>query len=170
MNNALKTVLVGIVATATVDAFTFLISLFTHKSHGIQYIGRWAAYLFKGQFWHNTIKETPSVSNELLIGWMTHYTIGIVFAFALVLLFGKKWLIKPSLLPAMIIGNSTLFFPICIVQPALGFGVAFSNLPQPAFLLLKIILIHAVYGIGLYWAAFLVKYLQSRLAVFSIPK
>jgi len=158
MSNALKTIVVGIGATAAVDVFTFLLSLFTHKGHGILYIGRWVAYIFKGQFVHNTIRETPSIENELLIGWLTHYAIGIAFAFALVMVFGKNWLNSPSLPPAMITGNVTLFIPICIVQPALGFGIAFSKIPHAPLLIIKIILIHAVYGIGLYGAANAVKH------------
>jgi Protein of unknown function (DUF2938) len=161
MSNTLKTIVVGIGATAAVDVFTFLLSLFTHKGHGILYIGRWVAYIFKGQFVHDTIKETPSIENELLIGWLTHYAIGIAFAFALVMVFGKNWLRSPSLLPAMIIGNVTLFIPFCIVQPALGFGIAFSKIPHAPFLIIKIILIHSIYGIGLYCTAMAVKHFEN---------
>lgn len=157
MNTTLKTILVGIGATATVDFFTLILNLFTHKGHGILYIGRWVVYLFKGTFFHYTIIETPAVDNELLIGWLAHYTIGILFAFSLVVVFGKKWLERSNLLVAMIIGNLTLFFPICILQPAVGFGIAFSNLPQTGFLLAKIISIHIVYGLGLYFTAITLK-------------
>ncbi|MGL2965839.1 DUF2938 family protein [Flavobacterium sp. XGLA_31] len=170
MNNTLKTILVGIGATAAVDVFTYILSLFTHKGHGILYIGRWEAYIFKGQFVHNTIRETPSMANELLIGWITHYTIGVVFAFSLVFLFGKKWLNSPSFLPAMILGNVTLFIPICIVQPVLGFGIAFSKIPQAPFLLIKIILIHTVYSIGIYWMAMALKHLEKSKQKNSIAK
>lgn len=162
MNSFTKTIMVGIGATATVDCFTFLLSHITHKSHGILYIGRWVAYLFKGRIFHDTIIETPSIANELMIGWLTHYSIGIVFAFFLVAIFEKKWLAKPNLLAAMIIANFTLFIPVCILQPALGFGVAFSNLPHPIFLLVKIFLIHLVYGLGLYLTAIVIKKAHNR--------
>lgn len=157
MKSIFKTILVGIGATAMVDLFTFILSLFTHKGHGILYIGRWVAYTFKGTFFHHNIIESPAVNNELLIGWLAHYVIGILFAFGLVALFGKKWLNTPNFLAAMIIGNVTLFFPVCIVQPAMGFGVAFSKIPQTGFLLTKIILIHVVYGLGLYVTATALK-------------
>lgn len=148
-----KTALVGVGATATVDLFTSVLSLFTHKGHGILYVGRWVSYVFKGTILHDNIIKTPSVNNEMLVGWLTHYGIGILFAFGLLALFGKKWLAKPNFLAAMIIGNVTLFFPICMLQPAMGFGVAFSKLPHTGFLLTKIILIHVVYGVGLYLSA-----------------
>lgn len=157
MKTAIKTALVGIGATATVDAITYILSLFTHKGHGIIYIGRWVAYAFNGTFLHATIIETPSVTNEVLIGWLTHYVVGILFAFGLIALFGKKWLAKPGILAAMIVANVTLFFPICILQPAMGFGIAFSKLPQADFLLAKIMLIHAAYGFGLYYTALILN-------------
>jgi hypothetical protein len=162
MNSSLKTALVGIGATAIVDGFTFVLSLFTHKGHGIVYIGRWVAYIFKGKLFHNTIIETPPSANEMLIGWLTHYTVGILFAFSLIAIFGKRWLVKPNFMAAMIIGNVTLFFPICVLQPALGFGIAFSKLSQAPFLLIKIILIHVVYAIGLYCVAMVVKHFGKR--------
>lgn len=157
MKTFCKTALVGLGATATVDLFTFILSFFTHKGHGILYIGRWVTYTFKGTFFHYNIIETPSGDYELIIGWITHYVIGIVFAFGLVAVFGKKWLAKPNFLAAMIVGNITLFFPICILQPAMGFGIAFSNLPQTGFLLTKIIFIHVIYGLGLYITAIAVQ-------------
>lgn len=156
-NTTLKTIIVGIGATASVDFFTFILGHFTHKGHGILYVGRWVAYTFKGTFFHDNIIASPVVKNEMLIGWIAHYTIGILFAFSLLLLFGKKWLQTPNFLAAMIIGNLTLFFPLCILQPAMGFGVAFSKLPQAGILLIKIISIHIVYGLGLYFTAVALK-------------
>lgn len=161
LNTSIKTALVGIGATAAVDCFAFILGLFTHKGHGILYIGRWIAYLFKGTFFHYTIIETPPAGNELLIGWLAHYSIGILFAFALVAMFGKKWLESPNFLAAMIIANITLFFAVCILHPAMGFGVAFTNLPQVGFLLAKIILIHVVYGLGLYFTAITLRKVSS---------
>ena len=157
MNTSIKTAMVGIGATALVDFFTFILSLFTHKAHGILYTGRWVAYLFKGTFFHYTIVETPAAENELFIGWLVHYSVGILFAFALVAVFGKKLLERPYFLAAMIIGIVTLFFPVWVLQPAMGFGVAFSKLPQAGFLLAKIFFIHVVYGLGLYFTALILQ-------------
>lgn len=167
MNNFIRIALVGIGATFTVDLSTFIIGLFTYKSHGILYIGRWVAYVFKGTFFYNNIIDTPSVANELFIGWVTHYTIGILFAFTLIAVFGKKWLANPNFLAPMVIGSVTLFLPICILQPAMGFGIAFSKLPNMWFLLFKIILIHIVYGSGLYLAAIILKKIKANYTKFN---
>lgn len=153
MKNLTRTVLVGIGATLAIDSSTALLSLFGTKSHGLLFVGRWLAYIPKGKFFHHTIIQTPSVANELIIGWIAHYCIGIAFAFLLVLMYGKKWLLKPRLFPAIVIGIITLIAPIFILQPVLGFGIAFSNMPKPGFLMLKILRIHIVYGAGLYLSA-----------------
>ena len=160
MKHSSQTVLIGLGATAMVDVFTFILSQFTHKSHGIQYIGRWSAYLFRGELCHDTIADAPSLAHEMLLGWVVHYAVGVVFAFCLVGLFGKRWLAEPALPPALVVGSTTLFFPICILQPAMGFGIAFSKVPHGGFLLLKIIAIHAVYGVGLYLLAKGMRFLR----------
>lgn len=148
-----KTILIGIGGTAAIDCFTFLVSLIGNTPRGILFVGRWLAYMPKGKFFHHTIIETPSIANELIIGQIAHYSIGIIFAFLLVVVYGEKWLVNPRLFPAIIIAFITLIPPIFILQPALGFGIAFSNMPIPGLLLLKIYLIHMVYGIGLYLSA-----------------
>lgn len=149
----LKIILIGTGATVAIDCFTYIISLFGHKPRGILFVGRWLAYFPKGKFFHNTIIETPSIVNELIIGRITHYSIGILFAFLLVKVYGGKWLEKPRLFPAIIIAMITLITPFFILQPALGFGIALSNMPHQIPLLIKTLLIHLVYGIGLYLSA-----------------
>ncbi|MCK7525834.1 MAG: DUF2938 domain-containing protein [Ignavibacteriales bacterium] len=47
------------------------------------------------------------------------------------MVFGNGWLEKPLLVPAIIIGLATVIAPLFIMQPALGFGIASSNLPNP---------------------------------------
>lgn len=148
-----KTILVGTGATVTLDCFTFLISLSGNAPRGILFVGRWLVYLSKGRFLHHTIIETPSVSNELIIGRIAHYCIGIAFAFLLIAVYGEKWLTKPTLLPALVLSLFTLVPPIFILQPALGFGIAFSNMPHQVNLIIKTLIIHAIYGFGLYLSA-----------------
>ena len=150
---AFKAVLIGVGATFTIDCFSFIISLFGNSPRGILFVGRWLAYMPQGKFLHHTIIETPSIANELIIGQIAHYCIGITFAFLLVKMFGEKWLSKPTLHPAFIIAIVTLIIPVFILQPALGFGIAFSNMPQQIHLLTKTVVIHTIYGFGLYFSA-----------------
>ena len=147
-----KTIAIGIAATFAIDCWTFIISYFGVKTRGILFLGRWLTYLPKGKFFHQTIIQTPSIENEVVIGRIAHYSIGIAFAFLLIGIYGKKWFDKPKLLHALVFGIITLVIPVFFLQPALGFGIAFSNTHKPVSLLINIVIIHSIYGLGLYIA------------------
>nr|WP_237275912.1 DUF2938 family protein [Tenacibaculum ovolyticum] len=75
----------------------------------------------------------------------------------LVIVFEKKWLDNPSLFPALVIGLLTMIAPFFVMQPAFGFGIAGSNLPDPNKARLMSLFIHCVYGMGLFITAVVVK-------------
>lgn len=153
MLKIVKTIIIGISATATIDCFTYIVSFFGQTPRGVLFVGRWLAYFSKRQFVHNTIIESTSVDNELLIGQIAHYGIGIAFAFMLIKIYGEIWLTTPKLGPALTLAIITLVTSILILQPALGFGIAFSNMPNQIALLTKTVFIHLIYGFGLYGSA-----------------
>jgi Protein of unknown function (DUF2938) len=156
-NIILRIVVIGIGATIAVDIWGFIQSLFKIKSLDYRYVGRWIANFPKGKFYHKDIMMTPPVRSELLIGWMTHYLIGITFSFLLILVYGKEWLEKPLYYPTIVIGLITVIAPFIIMQPALGFGIASSKLPKPNIRRLKSLLTHLIYGVGLYITGLLVN-------------
>jgi len=161
MITILKIICTGIGATLIVDIWGFVLSLFNIKSLDYRYVGRWIAYFPKGKFAHKNIMMIAPVHGESVIGWAAHYLIGISFAFLLILFFGREWLEKPLLYPALIIGLITLCAPLFIMQPAFGFGIASSNLPKPNIRRLKSLLTHLIYGIGLYLTALLIVQLWN---------
>lgn len=127
------------------------------KSLDYRFIGRWIGHFANGKFVHNNIMKTTAIQNELLIGWTVHYLIGISFSFLLVIVLGKGWLVEPLFVPAIIIGLATVVFPLFIMQPALGFGIASINLPNPIVRVLKSIVTHLVYGGGLFLTGLLIN-------------
>jgi hypothetical protein len=153
----LKTLLIGIGATLAIDIWVSFLKLFKIKSLDYKYVGRWIGNFLKGKFFHNKIQDTPPIPYELVIGWTAHYLIGITFAFILIAVYGISWLDKPSILPAIIIGLITAVGPFFIMQPAFGFGIASSKLPNPNLLRLKSLGTHLIYGIGLYVSATLIN-------------
>ena len=157
MNILLKIITIGVGATLILDLWNYLLNLLNVKSLNYRYVGRWIGNFVNGKFYHNNIMLSPSVPNELFIGWTAHYVIGISFSFLLIIVFGNVWLSKPLIFPAIIIGFVTVIFPLFIMQPALGFGIASSNLPNPIVRILKSIVTHLVYGSGLYLSALLVN-------------
>jgi hypothetical protein len=50
-------------------------------------------------------------------------------------------------------------FPLFIMQPALGLGIAASNTPKPWQARLKSLATHTVFGIGLYLCALVTRHL-----------
>ncbi len=157
MDIILKTILTGIGGTLSLDLWVFILRQFKIKSLDYRFVGRWLGHMLKGKFFHENIMTTPSIKNEALIGWIVHYSIGISFACLLVVLFGKNWLDAPTLYPAILIGIATVTAPFFIMQPAFGFGIASSKLPNSNLLRVRSVLTHSVYGIGLYVTAFLLK-------------
>ncbi|MGI4992031.1 DUF2938 domain-containing protein [Halobacteriovorax sp. GFR7] len=154
----MKIILLGILATLFMDLWAYIMkSVFNIKGLDYRLVGRWAYYIAKGVFFHDTIIQTPPAPKESLIGWTIHYLIGIFFAFILVLTFGNNWLETPQIMPALIIGLITLIAPFYIMQPAFGFGVAASLTPSPLVTRSKSTMAHTSYGLGLYLAGLLLS-------------
>jgi len=153
--------MVGIGATFAMDIWAFILNLFHIKSLNYRWVGRWIGNIANGQFYHKNIINASPVKNELLIGWSSHYLIGISFSFLLLLVYGKNWFDKPILLPAILIGIATIIAPFLFMQPAFGLGIAGTNLPKPYILQLKSFMAHFIYGIGLYLTILLINYIKK---------
>src|SRR2546423_1560232 len=157
--DVLAAIAVGIGATMLMDLW----NLFLKRSFGIPsldycLLGRWVRYMPSGTFRHASIATAPQKPRECTIGWISHYTIGVVFAVALVVFTSGDWLARPTVLPAVLYGIGTVVFPFFIMQPSLGLGVAASKTPSPAKARLKSIVTHMVFGVGLYVCALGVSY------------
>jgi uncharacterized membrane protein YagU involved in acid resistance len=122
-------------------------------------LGRWVRHMPEGTFRHANITAAPQKRFECTVGWIAHYTTGIVFAVMFVGLMSGDWLAQPTLFPAMLYGIATVVFPFFIMQPSFGLGVAASRTPNPAQARLKSLGTHVVYGLGLYVCALGASYL-----------
>lgn len=153
-----RSLAIGIVATALLDLW----ALFLNRAFGIPLanwamVGRWFAYLPRGRFMHDTIADTPPVSNELALGWIMHYLIGALFAGIVLLLWGLDWARNPTLLPALIVGVVTVGCGWFILQPGMGFGLAASKRPNANQVRLIGLINHVVFGLSLWLAALLMR-------------
>jgi hypothetical protein len=124
-------------------------------------LGRWIAYLVRGRFHHDAIAATPSVKAERAIGWISHYLIGIGFAALLLGIWGLGWARVPTLYPAMVVGIGTVAAPFLLMQPGMGLGIAGSRTPKPGVARVRSIVMHAVFGLGLYGAACMLSLFQQ---------
>jgi hypothetical protein len=147
------TMLIGIGATAVMDAWLVLLQRLGVPTLNFAFVGRWVGHLLRGQFVHASIAKAAPVRGELAWGWVTHYAVGVVFATVLVGLQGTQWLRSPSLLPALAVGICTVAAPLLVMQPAMGSGFAASRTPTPIKNCLRSLANHTVFGLGLYLSA-----------------
>lgn len=148
-----KVVLIGIGATAVMDAWLVLLKRLGVPILNFAMIGRWAGHLARGTLAHVAIAKSPPVRGELALGWLVHYAVGIAFALLLVTVQGMPWTSNPTLLPALAIGMATAAAPLLVMQPAMGAGIASSKTPTPLKNCLRSVANHTVFGLGLYLAA-----------------
>ena len=159
MQNIVFIVLIGIGATLVMDLWALLRQqLFGIAPTNWSMVGRWIGHMKKGRFSHISIANAGSVRGEKAIGWAAHYVIGIGYAVLLFLIFGEAWLFEPTLGPAVVLGIATVVAPFFILQPGMGAGVAASKTPNPNAVRLHSVLNHAVFGVGLYLSALIVRF------------
>jgi hypothetical protein len=152
---------IGIGATLIMDLWNlFLRRAFSIPSLDYCLLGRWVRHMQEGTFKHASIAAAPRKSFECAVGWIAHYTIGVTFAFVLVVLTSGAWLARPTLLLALLYGIGTVVFPFFIMQPSLGLGIAASRTPKPTQARLKSLATHTVFGVGLYVCSLGVSYVM----------
>jgi hypothetical protein len=151
MNYLLFTILTGIGATAVMDIWAIL----RKKCFGIalpnyRFVGRWIAHMRHGRFRHEAIAAAAPVQGEKLIGWISHYLIGIIFAALLLLITRGSWIHSPSIGPAVAVGVCTVAAPFFLMQPGMGAGIAASRTQQPNSARLQSLITHSIFGLGLF--------------------
>ena len=147
---------IGIFATALLDLWNLLLNrLFGFPLPNWGMVGRWFGHLAKGRFLHTPIAHSPAFRQEQMMGWIGHYLIGIVFAAALLLIWGMAWARSPTLMPALIVGWVTILCGWLILSPGLGNGFAAAKTANPLRARLLNVAGHTIFGLGL-WSAMLV--------------
>ena len=158
----LHIVLVGVGATVVMDLWGVLLALATRAPMpDYTMVGRWMGHFPRGRFVQENIRAAAAVPGEAAICWSAHYLIGILYAALLVALEGAGWLQEPTLLPALAVALALLVAPYFIMQPGLGMGIAASRMPKPWVARLRSLVTHAVFGFGLYLAAWLLAVIRA---------
>lgn len=155
----LRTALIGIGATLMIDLWGMLVQrLFGVRPLNFGMLGRWLGHMPRGQFVHENIATASPVRGELVIGWIAHYTIGVVFAALLLAIKGLAWMRQPTLPPALVFGMITVVFPFFTMQPGMGLGIASAKASRPNLARLRSLGTHTVFGFGLYASALLLSW------------
>ena len=153
-------VLIGAGATALLDLWAAARDRLLGRppmDYGL--VGRWLGYMTRGRFRHDPIAASPPLPGERLIGWTAHYLIGIAFAGLLLAVWGLDWARRPTIGPALILGFGSVAAPFLLMQPGMDAGIAAGRTPDPAAARLRSLVAHGVFGLGLYAAAWVTRYL-----------
>jgi hypothetical protein len=112
-------------------------------------IGRMSAGWASGRFRYGHPSEMEQVANEMLYGYVTHYTIGVGLAVPFVL--GWNLLVGGPVSPvwALAYGIATTVASLFFVFPSMGFGVCGRRSPDGIKAPLSSLANHLFYGVGL---------------------
>lgn len=152
MEESIRTLVMGIFATIAIDVWaTFANRVLKLPRTSWAMVGRWIGHLPTGKFAHDPISASPPIRNELLIGWVFHYAIGVVYAALYVAYVVAVLEGIPTLASAWIFGLITIVSPWFIMQPALGLGFMAARAPHPNRVRLQNFIIHSIFGGALYY-------------------
>jgi hypothetical protein len=153
-NAILIAIAIGIGATLFMDLWNlFLKRAFRIPSLNYCLLGRWIRHIPSGTVRHASIGAAAAKPFECPVGWIAHYSIGILFAIGFILVASPDWLARPTFPLALLYGIATVVFPFFLLQPSLGLGVAGSRTPNPLHARLKSLATHTMFGVGLYLSA-----------------
>lgn len=157
----IKLVATGVFATLLMDFVSLTLKragLFDTPDYGL--VGRWVGHMFATRtFAHKSIGRAAPIPFEKSIGRSIHYATGVVFTAMLVAAAGTQWLQAPTPAPALLVGLITVAFPLFVMQPAFGLGVAARLSSNPVRALLRSLLNHLSFGLGLYLGAIALAWL-----------
>jgi len=158
MELLLKGVVIGTGATILMDIWAIVLwKVFRQSRPNWAPVGRWFWHLKNGTVFHEDIAKAEPYANELALGWISHYAVGILYGVILALIVGPAWFVAPTFLPAWILGIVTVGAGWFLLQPGLGIGVAASKLPNANKVRILNLVAHTVFALGLYGTALLIR-------------
>ena len=154
-------ILMGVFATIFMDLLAgFLVKRkLIYSSIAPEAIGRWFLYMFRGKFIHKDIHKTPSLKNEKLWCFISHYLIGIVLAGIYLLLELEEPTIRDHVWMPLIYGIATVFFPWFWLLPSIGIGFLASKSSNRSLIIKTNLINHTNFGLGLFlWFIFVHRF------------
>ena len=140
----------GIIATLLFDLFQISLTFaYGIKKAKWDLAGRYFIGVSKGKYIQENISNEQVNKNELFVGYIVHYLIGVIYGLIYVII-NSLFLDEPSLILALIIGFLTVLGSWCLMMPfAYNLGFFGSKLEVQKEVLVQNLLFHFVFGVGL---------------------
>ena len=141
----------GIVATVLFDLFQKSLTF----AYGINkakwdLVGRYFIGVSRGKYVQEDLSSETIEKNELFIGYLVHYLIGVIYGLIYVII-NSLFLEQPSLILALIIGFLTVLGSWCLMMPyAFNLGFFGSKIEEQKQVLVQNLLFHFIFGVGLF--------------------
>ena len=107
----LRSILIGGGATLAMDLWAAVLRRFGIPSLNYCLLGRWFRHMPAGTFRHANINAAQQKPFECTVGWIGHYAIDTTLALGFLILVSRDWLIRPTVVPALLYGVGTTAFP-----------------------------------------------------------
>ena len=150
MDLILTGVVVGVLGTLAMDSLNHLFArVGIIVKIDVRMIGRMSAGWARGRFRYRHPGEMEPVANEMLLGYVTHYAIGVSLAIPFV--FGWDILVGEPVSPvwALAYGVATTVASVFLVYPSMGFGVFGRRSPEGIRAPLSSLANHLFFGVGM---------------------
>jgi len=142
---------IGVIATVCMDLWAVVAEhvLRLPTAHW-NLVGRWFGHMPGGVFVHQAIADARPVRNELAIGWIAHYTTGMIYGIAYLLVVQFVLIREPTAVSALVFGLVTLAAPWFVMQPAMGAGIIANKMPRPGIIRFVNLTMHTAFGLALF--------------------
>ena len=143
-------VVAGVLGTLVMDSLNYLVARMRMISRiEVAMIGRMSAGWARGRFRYENPTDMEQIHNEMVIGLVTHYAIGVALAVPYVL--GWSFFVggSPSPVWALVYGIATTVASWFFVFPSMGLGVFGRLSPDGMKAPLSSLANHLFYGLGL---------------------
>ena len=125
-------VIIGIVSCVVMDVWQRLLKLlYSINPSDWSVVGRWFVLVVsERQIYNPTIDQATPIKNELMIGWIVHYSVAILYSifFYILLEYG---ICSASLINGIIFGLISVVVPWFFFMPVLGKGFLVMKTPSP---------------------------------------
>ena len=150
MNLIVSGIAAGVLGTVVMDLFNHLLARTGMLLKiDVVMIGRMSAGWARGRFSYREPGEMEPAANEKLLGFITHYAIGVGLAF--IYLLGWALLVGGPASPvgALVYGVATTVASLFLVYPSMGLGVFGRRSPEGIKGPLSPLANHLFYGVGI---------------------